>query len=128
MVLEKIDEKFDAWAQVLIQDLVMEAGVSNGETSKLPSVAIRVLTARDCSFDQAMLQELFIEVASVSAQVSDQVAHLGPNARIFMTNERVQVNIDVCVVNRFVELFGDSCQLRYERKSVNDECRWVLRG
>ena len=93
---------------MLIQDLVVEAGVSNGETSKLPSVAIWVLAARDCSFDQAMLQELLVEVASMSAQVTDQVAYFGPNSRILVANERVQVDINVSVVNRFVEFFRDS--------------------
>lgn len=59
-----------------------------------------------------MLEELFVEVAGVSAQVTDQVADLGPNACVFVANESVQVNIDVCVMNWLIELFGDPGKLR----------------
>ena len=112
LVLEKIDEKFDARAQVLVQDFVVEASVSNCKAGKLPCVPVRVLTACNRSLDQAVLQELFIEVASVPAEVTNQVAHFGPNTSIFMANERVQVHVDVGVMDRFIELFRDSCQLR----------------
>ena len=89
----------------------MKACVSNGEASKLPRIAVWVLAACDSRFNQAMLQQLLVEVASMSAQVTDQVAYFGPNSRILVANERVQVDINVSVVNRFVEFFRDSRQL-----------------
>lgn len=96
---------------MLIQDLVVESGIANCETGKLSGITVRVLTAGYCRLDQSMLQELLIEVACMSAQISNQVAHLGPDSCIFMANQCIQVNIDVGVVNGFVELFGYPCEL-----------------
>lgn len=97
---------------MLIQDFVVEASVTNCKAGELPGVPIRVLAACNCSLNQAVLQELFIEVAGVSAEVTNQVAHLSPNTSILMANERVQVHVDVSVMDRFIELFRDSCKLR----------------
>ncbi len=111
---------------MLIEDLVMEASVSYGEASELSGVPVRVLAARDCSLDQTMLQELLIEVASVSAEVTDQVANLRTDASIFMTDQSVQIDVDVSVMDRFVELFGDSGQLTDQTESVDDQRWWIL--
>jgi len=105
LIFEQIDEKFDTRAQMLVQDLVMEPGIADCEAGKLPRVPIRVLAARDGSLDQAVLEELLVEISRVSAQVSNQVAYLGPDSSIFMADQRVQVNIDVCIVDWLVELF-----------------------
>ena len=96
---------------MLIQDLIVEASVAHSEASKLSSVSVRILTARNGSLNKSMLEQLLIEVASMSAQITNQVADFGPNTGIFMADERVEFNIDIGVVDRLIELLRDPSQL-----------------
>lgn len=56
LVLEQVYEKFDTGAQVLIQDFIVEASVSNRKAGEFPCVPVWVLAASNCSLYQAMLQ------------------------------------------------------------------------
>ena len=96
---------------MLIEHLVVEASIADGKTSELSCVTVRILAASNGCFDKSVLQQLLVEVAGVATEITDQVAYFSAYACIFVANERVQVNVDVGVVDRFVELFGDSSQL-----------------
>ena len=111
LIIQKVHQKLDTRAQMLIQVLIVEASVAHSEESKLSSVSVRILTARNGSLNKSMLEQLLIEVASMSAQITNQVADFGPNTGIFMTDERVEFNIDIGVVDRLIELLRDPSQL-----------------
>lgn len=64
---------------MLIQDVIVEASISDCKASELPSVSVRILAALDGSGDQPELEQLLIEEASVATQVADQVTDLGPD-------------------------------------------------
>ena len=104
LVFEEVDEEFDTWTEMLVQDLVMETSVTHSETSKLSSVAVWILAAGNRCLDQSMLQELLIEIARVTTQITDQVADFCPDASIIMADESVQVHIDVGIVDWLIEL------------------------
>ena len=70
-VFQKINEKFDAGPQMLVQHFVVEAGVSNSEAGKFARVTVRVLAAGNSCLNQSVLEELLVEVAGVSAQIAD---------------------------------------------------------
>ena len=105
MVLEKVNEELDARSEMLIEHLVVEASIANGKTSELSCVPVRILAASNGCFDESVLQQLLVEVARVAAKITNQVAHFSPDSCIFVANERVQVSVNVCVVDRLVELF-----------------------
>lgn len=90
---------------MFIQNLIVETSITHGEAGKLAGVPVRILTARNCSFDKSMLEQFFIKVPCVTAQISNQVADLSSNACIFMADKSVELDVDVSVVDRFVELF-----------------------
>mgnify|MGYP002809575301 CR=1 FL=1 len=96
---------------MLIQDIVVEASITDGEAGELAGVAIGVLAAGDSRLDQTVLEKLFVEVASVSAEVSDEVADLGTDSGVFVADQRVQVDVDVCIVDGLIELLGDPGEL-----------------
>ena len=72
---------------MLVQNFIVETGISNSKACKLASVAIRILAALDCSFNQSMLEKLLVEIPGVTAQVTNQVANLGSNASIIVANQ-----------------------------------------
>merc|ERR1712187_23538 len=91
LVLEKLNEELYAWSQVLVEDFVVEACVTDGEAGELSRVAVRVpATFNSCS-NQTMLEKLLIEEASMTAQISDQIANFCPNAGVFMGDQIFQV-------------------------------------
>ena len=90
---------------MLVEHFVVEAGIADGKTSELSCVPVRVLAASNGCFDKSVLQQLLVEVAGVAAKITDQVAYFSAYACIFVANEGVQVNVDVCVVDGLVELF-----------------------
>ncbi len=59
----------------------------------------------------------------MTAQISNQVADLRSNSCIFMAYKSVELDVDVCVVDWFVELLRNSSQLRDQTQCVNDQ-RW----
>ena len=105
LVSQKLYKERHTRLQVLIQDVVMEASVSYGEASKLPRVSIRVLAALNGRRDQPKLEQLLVEEPSMSAQVSDQVAYLCSNRRVFMDNQSFQRLVNVSIVNILIEVF-----------------------
>ena len=82
----------------------MEASVAYGETGKLPRVAVRVLAALDGGGNEAVLEQLFVEEAGVSAEVSNQVADLGPDGSILVHNKHFELVINVRIVDVLVEV------------------------
>jgi hypothetical protein len=128
LIFQELNKKLDAGSEMLIQDVVVEASIANSEASKLASVPIRVLAASNGSFNQSVLEQLLIEEACMSAQVSDQVANLGSDTSILMQNQVVQVLVNIGVMNGLIKVFGDSCQLRDKTQGVNDQLRWVING
>ena len=128
LVFQEVNEKFDARAKMLVQDLVMESSVSDCKASKFPGVTVGILAASYGSLNQSVLQEFFVEVARVSAKIANQVANFSPDSCILMANQSVQVNINIGVVNWLVEFFRNSCKLRNQRQSVDNERRWIICG
>ena len=126
LVLEKINEELDTRPQMLVQDLVMEASITHGETGELASVAVGILAALDSGLDQPVLEKLLIEVASVAAQIADKVADFRTDARIIVANQRAQVSVDVRIVDRLIEFFRNTSKLRYQTQSVDDKGWRVL--
>ena len=55
----------------------------------------------------------------MSAEIPYKVAHLGPDASIFMKYKHFEVVVDGRLVNVFIEILGDSCQLRYQAERVH---------
>ena len=90
---------------MLIEHLVVEASIAHGKTSELSCVPVRILAASYGCFDKSVLQQLLVEVAGVAAKITDQIADFSAYACVFVTNEGIQVNVDVCVVDRLVKLF-----------------------
>jgi hypothetical protein len=120
LVLEKVNEEFDARTKVLVEDLVVESSISDGETGELAGVAIWVLAAGDGCLDQTVFEKLLVEVAGVSAEVSDEVAYFGTDSGVFVADQCVQVDIDVSIVDGLVELLGDPGELGDQTKGIND--------
>lgn len=96
---------------MLVKNIVVESSVSNCKASKFPSVSIRISARLNCSRNKPEVEELFVEVASVSAKVTDQVAHFRSDGRIGMHDQRFKVVVDVSVVDILVEVFRNSRQL-----------------
>ena len=87
----------------------METSIADCEAGKLSSVSIRVLTAGDRSLDQPVLEKLFVEVASVTAQVSNQVADLRTDSGILVADQTNQLSVDIGIVDWLIKLFRDPC-------------------
>lgn len=64
---------------MFIKHIVVEASISNSETSKLPRVSIRISAALDGRRDEPKLKQFLIKEASMSAQISNEVANLRSN-------------------------------------------------
>ena len=111
---------------MLIKHIIMEASISHSKACKLASVPIRVLAASNCSFNQSVLKQLLVEEASMSAKVSYQVADLGTDTSIFMGDEVIQISINICVVNRIVEVLGDSSELGDQTQGIYYQLRRVV--
>lgn len=62
----------------------------------------------------------------MATKITNQVAHFSANSSIIVTYERAQITVDVGVVDRLIELFRDTRQLRNQTQSVNDERGRVL--
>ncbi len=97
---------------MLVKDFVMETCISYGEAGELAGVTIWVLATGDRSFNQTMFQKLLVKIASVSAEISKEVADFGTDSSVFVADQRVQFDVDVCIMDGFIELLGDPCKLR----------------
>lgn len=79
LITQQFDQQYDAWLEVFVKHVVVEAGVADGETGELPRVAVRVPATLDGRRYKPKLEQFFVEEPSVSAQVSDEIADLGPD-------------------------------------------------
>lgn len=98
----------------------METSISNGETSELPGVSIGISATLDGGGYEPKLEQLLIEKASMSTQVSDEVANLRSNRGIRVNNEVLEFIVYVRIVDVFVEVFGDPRQLRNQAQGVDN--------
>ncbi len=57
----------------------------------------------------------------MSAQVSYQVANLGSNGSILMNNQILELVVNVRIVDILIEVFRNTCQLRNQAQSIDDE-------
>ena len=89
---------------MLIENLIVEASVANGEAGEFTGVAVWILAASYGSFDQSMFEKLLVEVPCVPAEIANKVANLSPNSSVLVANQRVEIDIDVCIMNRLIEL------------------------
>ena len=96
---------------MLVENLVMEACIAYCKAGKLASVSVRILAALNSSLNQSVLEKFLIEVASVTAQITNQVTDFGSDTCVIMADKGVKVNVDVCIMNRLIELFRDASKL-----------------
>ena len=108
LILEELDKQCHAWPQMLVQHFIVEASIADCEACKLPRVTIWVSATLDSRGDQAVLEELLVEEAGVTAEVPNQVANLRPDASVFVLDQVLQVRIDVRIVDWIVEFLRDS--------------------
>lgn len=125
-VLQQLHQEHNTRSQVLIKNVVVEASIAHCKASKLPRVLVRILAALDRCGNQAMLQQLFVEETSVTAQVTNQVANLGANAGVRVLNQCLDVVINVRVVNRLIEILIDTSQLADQAQCIDSQLLCVL--
>lgn len=111
LIFEQINKELDTRSQMFIQNLVVESGIADSEACKLAGVPVRILATLNRGLYQPVLEQLLVEVACMSAKVTYQVTDLGANAGIFVTDEGVEVDVDIGSVDWLVELFGDAGKL-----------------
>jgi len=95
LISEELNKERHAWFQVLVEDIIVEASISNGEAGELPGVPIWVPAALDGRRDEPELQELLIEESSMAAEVSNQIANFGPDGGVLMHDEILEVLVNV---------------------------------
>ena len=71
---------------MFVEDVIMEASITNGKTGELSGVSVWVSAALYRCWDQTKLKKLFVEESSVSAEVTNQVADFSSDAGIFVQN------------------------------------------
>lgn len=96
---------------MLVKDVVVEPSIADCKAGKFASIPVAIPTALNGSLDQPVLQKLFVEKLSVAAEVSDQVADLGPDSSVFMLDEHIQIVVKVRIVDRLIEVLGNASQL-----------------
>lgn len=89
LILEKVDKKDDARSEMLIQYVVVETGITNSKAGELTGVPVGISAALDSCGNKSILEQLLIEEASVTAQVSNQVAHLRSNTGVIVLNQNL---------------------------------------
>jgi len=95
LISEELNKERHAWFQVLVEDVIVEASISNGEAGELPRVPIWVPAALDGRGDEPELQEFLIEESSMAAEVSNQIANFGPDGGVLMHDEILEVLVNV---------------------------------
>ena len=88
---------------MLVEDIVVETCISNRKTCEFSCVSIRVPATFNSSRDQSEIEQLLIEIASMSTQITNEVTNFGPDGGVSMYNQILQVVIDVGVVNGLIE-------------------------
>ena len=104
----------------------MESSISDSKAGELSCISISVSATLDCCGNQTKLKKFLIEEASMSAQVSYQVANLGSNGSILMNNQILELVVNVRIVDILIEVFRNTCQLRNQAQSIDDEDRAVV--
>jgi len=90
---------------VLIKDIIVETGVTYSEAGKLASVSIGISATFYSCHDESEVEQLFIEIASVSAEIAYQVADLGSDRRVFVDDQVFEVCVNLSVVDVLIEVF-----------------------
>lgn len=125
LITQELDQQNYARLEVLVQHIVVEARVTDSKTGELARVSVRVTATLDRSRNQSILEQFLIEEARVSTQVTDEVADFGADGRVLVHYQVLQILIDVRRVDVFVEIFGDTRQLRDQAERVNNN-QWVV--
>ena len=110
---------------MLVEDIVVESGISNCEACELSGVPVWVSAALNGSGDQSKVEEFLVEVTSVSAKITNQVANLGSDRGILVHDQVLQIGVDTCVMDVFVKIFGDSRKLRDKGQSIHNH-DWIV--
>ena len=76
LVSKKLNKERNTRLQMFIEHIVVEASISNSKASKLPGVSIRVSAALNGGRDKPKLEQFLVKEASMSAQISNEVADL----------------------------------------------------
>ena len=105
LILQEFDEELDTRPEMLVEHFVVETSVSDCKACKFPRITIWISATFNGSRNQAVLKQFLVEEAGVAAEVSNQVAYLGPDAGVLMLDQVLQVGVDVRVVDWIIELF-----------------------
>ena len=92
-VLKQLNEQRYAGAQMVVDEVVVEARVADGEARELARVTVRVLAALDRLVYQPVLEQLLVEEARVATEVADQIAHLRTDARVLVVYQLLQLGL-----------------------------------
>ena len=106
---------------MLIQDVIVEASIADSKACEFARVAITVSATLNRGLDQSMLKQLLIEKLGVATKITDKVADLCSNTSIWVLNQHVQISIYVGIMDGFIEVLADSCQLRDEAQAIDDQ-------
>lgn len=104
LVSKKFDQEWNTWLQVLVKNIVVESSITNSEASELPGVSVWVLAAFNSSRNETKLEQLLVEEASVTTEVSNQVADLGSDGSVVVNDQLFQVFVDVSLMDVLVEI------------------------
>lgn len=103
----------------------METCVTYSEASEFSGVSVWVSARLNSSRNKAKVEELLVEVAGVSAKISDKVANFGSDRSIVVNDQSFEVIVNGGVMDVFVEIFRNSSQLRDQTQSINNN-NWIV--
>lgn len=83
----------------------MEASVTDSEAGELSGVSILIAAALNRCGNNSVSQELLVEESGVATQISNQVANLSSDSWVLMHDQSFEVDIDIGLVDRLVEVF-----------------------
>ena len=111
---------------MLVEDIVVEACISDCETSELSCVSIGVPAAFDCRWNEPKLKKFFIEKPSMSAKIANKVADFGSNRSILMHNKNFELIVGISIMNIFIKILGYSSELRDKTQCINNQINVIL--
>jgi len=100
---------------MLVKHIVVESSIAYCKASKFAGIAVNVAATLNRSSYQAVLKQLLVEEASVTAEIANQIAYFGTDVGVGMSDQHLQIVVNVCVVDWLVEILVDSGQLRDQR-------------
>jgi len=119
LILQKLNQNNNTRFQMFIKNIVMETSISYSKTCKLSSVPVYISTTFYSCCYQSEFQEFFVEKASVSAQITYKITNFRSYIRILMYDKRLQVVVNICIVNGLIKIFAYSRKLTDQWQTIS---------